>query len=104
QGADVIHVTLKDDASVDEVLESACKGFKQDAIIIDHTTTSAKGAIQRVAAWKTRGFTYVHAPVFMGPKNALESTGVMLVSGDQSVIGKLEPELSAMTGRLMNFG
>ncbi len=26
--ADFIHVTLKDDASVDEVLESASKGFK----------------------------------------------------------------------------
>ncbi len=103
-GADHIHVTLKDDASVDEILESASKGFKPGAIIIDHTTTSAKGAIQRTKHWKSRGCTYLHAPVFMGPINALESTGFMLVSGDQSVISKLEPELSKMTGRLMNFG
>jgi 3-hydroxyisobutyrate dehydrogenase len=102
--ADRIHVTLKDDATVDEVLESASKGFKQGAIIIDHTTTSAKGAIERTTAWKNKGFTYVHAPVFMGPQNALESTGFMLVSGDQSVISNLEPELSRMTGKLMNFG
>ncbi len=104
QDADIIHVTLKDDATVDEVLETASKGFKEGAIIIDHTTTSAKGAIQRVADWKSKGFTYVHAPVFMGPQNALESTGYMLVSGDQSVIEKLEPELSKMTGKLLNFG
>ena len=104
QDADVIHVTLKDDATVDEVLETAGKGFKDGAIIIDHTTTSANGAIQRVKAWKNKGFTYVHAPVFMGPQNALESNGFMLVSGDQSVIGKLEPELSKMTGKLINFG
>src|SRR4051794_3120616 len=47
QGADIIHVTLKDDATVDEVLQNAITEFKKDAIIIDHTTTSANGAIQR---------------------------------------------------------
>jgi 3-hydroxyisobutyrate dehydrogenase len=104
QGAEVIHVTLKDDASVDEVLEMASKGFKAGAVIIDHTTTSAKGAVQRAEGWKRKGFTYVHAPVFMGPQNALESTGFMLVSGDQTIIEKLEPELKKMTGKLMNFG
>lgn len=102
--ADVIHVTLKDDETVDEILETAGKGFKQGATIIDHTTTSAKGAIKRTADWKSKGFNYLHAPVFMGPQNALESTGFMLVSGDQSVINKFETELSQMTGKLINFG
>ncbi len=104
QGANVIHVTLKDDATVDEVLAAASKGFQPGAVIIDHTTTSVKGAIQRTAYWKSQGFTYLHAPVFMGPPNALESTGFMLVSGDQSVIEKHTPALSAMTGKLINFG
>jgi len=104
QNAGIIHVTLKDDATVNEVLENASKGLKDGAIIIDHTTTSAKGAIQRVADWKSKGCTYLHAPVFMGPQNALESTGYMLVSGDQSVIEKVQPELSKMTGKLINFG
>ena len=103
-GADIIHITLKDDATVDEVLAAASAGLKPGAIIIDHTTTSAKGAIKRTADWKDRGYTYLHAPVFMGPSNALESTGFMLVSGDQAVISKLEPELSKMTGKLLNFG
>jgi 3-hydroxyisobutyrate dehydrogenase len=40
----------------------------------------------------------------MGPPNALESTGYMLVSGDQAVVNKFEPELSKMTGKLLNFG
>lgn len=104
QNADVIHVTLKDDATVDEVLAKAAKGFKQGAVIIDHTTTSVKGAIERTAEWKSKGITYLHAPVFMGPANALESSGFMMVSGDQSVIKKYESELSKMTGKLLNFG
>ncbi|HEY8967826.1 MAG TPA: NAD(P)-dependent oxidoreductase [Puia sp.] len=104
KGADTIHLTLKDDATVDEVLAQAQPGLKPGATIIDHTTTSVPGAIQRTKAWKEKGFTYLHAPVFMGPQNALESTGYMLVSGDQSVISRLEPALSKMTGKLMNFG
>jgi 3-hydroxyisobutyrate dehydrogenase len=104
KGAATIHLTLKDDNTVDEVLSLASEGFEPGVIIIDHTTTSAKGAVDRTAAWKAKGFTYLHAPVFMGPQNALESTGNMLVSGDQEVIRKVEPELSKMTGKLINFG
>src|SRR5665213_532408 len=102
--AERIHVTLKDDDTVNEVLASAQPALRAGATIIDHTTTSSKGAIERTKQWKELGFTYLHAPVFMGPKNALESTGFMLVSGDQAVIEKVTPELSAMTGKLINFG
>lgn len=104
QGADIIYITLKDDTTVDEVLETASKGFKDGAIIIDHTTTSAKGAIERTRTWQSKGITYVHAPVFMGPQNALESTGFMLVSGNQTILQKLEPLLRQMTGKLINLG
>ncbi len=104
RGANRIHLTLSDDKAVDEILEMASGGFGNGAIIIDHTTTSAPGAAQRAAHWKGKGFPYIHAPVFMGPPNALDGTGTMLVSGDQSVIKILEPELSKMCGRLWNLG
>lgn len=104
KGATIIHLTLKDDATVNEVLESASSGFSPGAILIDHTTTSAEGAIERTNYWKEKGFTYLHAPVFMGPPNALESTGNMLVSGDQELIAQVTPELEKMTGKLINLG
>jgi 3-hydroxyisobutyrate dehydrogenase len=104
KGANRIHLTLSDDQSVDEVLEKASAGFDPGVIIIDHTTTSSPGAAKRSAYWKKKGYTYIHAPVFMGPPNALEGTGVMLVSGDQELVKKLEPELSRMTGKLVNLG
>jgi len=104
KGADVIHITLKDDDTVNEVLAAASPGLKTGVIIIDHTTTSSAGAIDRTAQWKEKGYTYLHAPVFMGPPNALESTGYMLVSGNQEVIKKIEPQLAKMTGKVINFG
>ena len=104
KGAERIHLTLKDDAAVNEVLENASAGFSPGVIIIDHTTTSAEGAAERTELWKSRGYTYLHAPVFMGPINALESTGSMLVSGDQTVIDKVQPALAKMTGKVLQFG
>ncbi|NLU91197.1 NAD(P)-dependent oxidoreductase [Chitinophaga sp. Ak27] len=104
KGASRIHITLKDDHTVDEVLAAAAPGLQPGAVIIDHTTTSADGAVQRTKDWKARGFTYLHAPVFMGPQNALESTGYMLVSGNQEVVATYLPVLKEMTGQVINFG
>jgi 3-hydroxyisobutyrate dehydrogenase len=102
--ANRIHLTLSDDQSVDEVLENASAGFKTGVVIIDHITTSAAGATKQSEYWKKKGYNYIHAPVFMGPPNALEGTGVMLISGDQRLIKVLEPDLSKMTGKLINLG
>jgi len=104
KGADRIHLALKDDASVNDVLQAAAAGLSPGAVIIDHTTTSKEGAIQRTKQWRENGFFYQHAPVFMGPVNALEGTGFMMVSGNEALIAKLQPELSNMTGKLLHFG
>jgi 3-hydroxyisobutyrate dehydrogenase len=104
KGADRIHLALKDDASVNDVLQAAAAGLTPGAVIIDHTTTSKEGAIQRTKQWQEKGFFYQHAPVFMGPANALEGTGLMMVSGNEELIAKLQPELSKMTGKLLHFG
>jgi 3-hydroxyisobutyrate dehydrogenase len=100
RGATRIHVVLSDDAAVDAVLDAA----KPTAPIFDHTTTSTAGAIERTARFRERGVTYLHAPVFMGPSNALESTGLMLVSGDRSVVASAQPLLAPMTGKLVDLG
>ncbi|WP_232825967.1 NAD(P)-dependent oxidoreductase [Chitinophaga alhagiae] len=104
KGADYVHLTLRDDASVNEVLAAAAPGLQVGAVIIDHTTTSAAGAVERTKEWQARGFTYLHAPVFMGPANAREGSGFMLVSGNQEVITAVQPLLDKMTGRVLNFG
>ncbi|MFI5264541.1 MAG: NAD(P)-dependent oxidoreductase [Candidatus Kapaibacterium sp.] len=104
KGAKRIHLAVSDDAAVDSILEQAASGFDKDVIIIDHTTTSASGAKERTKRWKSQGIKFIHAPVFMGPSNALEGTGTMLISGDQELIKEIEPELSKMTGTLMNLG
>jgi 3-hydroxyisobutyrate dehydrogenase len=104
RGAGRVHLTLPDDAVVDDVLERARPGFTASTVIVDHSTTSTQGALARIARWRERGITFVHAPVFMGPQNARESTGIMMVSGPRSVVTSLQPVLAPMTGKLVDLG
>lgn len=104
RGAARIHLSLSDDHAVDAVLDRAKAAIDKDTIVVDHTTTSPTGTAARVLRWDARGVTFVHAPVFMGPQNALESTGLMLVSGEPPRVERVRPALEAMTGTLANMG
>lgn len=99
-----IHLALSDDAAVDAALEAARPGISPGTIIVDHTTASPSGTLARVHKWRDRGFEMLHAPVFMGPQNALESTGIMLSSGDTALVERLRPDLEKMTGKLLYLG
>lgn len=104
RGAARIHLTLSDDAAVDEVLERARPGYAPGVVIVDHTTTSPTGTRARAERLSADGVEFQHAPVFMGPQNALESTGLMLASGDAARVERLRPALEKMTGKLVYFG
>lgn len=104
RGATRIHLTVSDDAAVDGVLARARAGIGSAAVIVDHTTTSASGVRARAERHAREGIEFQHAPVFMGPQNARESTGTMLVSGDAQRVERLRPELEKMTGKLVYLG
>src|SRR3954466_15165201 len=80
RGASRVHIVVTDDAAVDSILAAAAPGLAQGALVIDHSTTSTAGARERTARWRERRIVYQHAPVFMGPKNAEDATGLMLIS------------------------
>ncbi|MDE3215266.1 MAG: NAD(P)-dependent oxidoreductase, partial [Gemmatimonadota bacterium] len=104
RGVPRVHVCLSDDAAVDDVLALARPGLASDVVLVDHTTTSPARTAERVARWTALGIAFQHAPVFMGPQNALDATGFMLASGHRGLYSRLEPELSKMTGRLVYLG
>jgi 3-hydroxyisobutyrate dehydrogenase len=104
RGATRVHLSLSDDDAVDGVLERARPSLGASTLVIDHTTTSACGTVKRSARWTERGVPFLHAPVFMGPQNALESTGTMLVSGDAGRIESVRAALEQMTGKLVILG
>ena len=40
----------------------------------------------------------------MGPANALEASGFILLSGDEELTRRVEPDLAKMTGKILHFG
>lgn len=104
RGADRIHLSLADDASVDAVLEPLAAAIPATTWIVDHTTTAVTPTAERCARWAARGRVFLHAPVFMGPANAQEGTGLILVSGDQGRCDALLPALQEMTGKVVWMG
>ena len=104
RGATRVHLCLRDDEAVEGVLAAALPGIAKDAPIIDHTTTSPRGAADRAERFARDGRQFVHAPVFMGPQNALESTGLMMISGDPELAERLRPLLEPMTGKVWYVG
>lgn len=100
RGAARVHLVLKDDAVVDEVIAALRAGLAPDAVLVDHSTTLpalTAGRMERLAA---AGVKYLHCPVFMTPLAARNAKGSMLVAGPRALFDTVAAELAAMTGRL----
>jgi len=94
--AERVHIVVSDDAAVDAILDHV----RTSAVVIDHSTVSPAGTIQRFA----RALSFLHAPIFMSPAAARESQGIILCSGPRPVFERVEPALAAMTGTLKYLG
>ena len=99
-----VHLILKDDGVVDEVIAAARSGLAAEAIVIDHSTTLPKLTAERAARFQAQGLKYRHCPVFMGPPAARSAQGSMIVAGPQAIFESVRAELSKMTGRLDYLG
>jgi 3-hydroxyisobutyrate dehydrogenase-like beta-hydroxyacid dehydrogenase len=104
RGAARVHIVLKDDAVVEEVIAAARPGLGADAVVIDHTTTLPELTAQRSRRLNAEGIRYLHCPVFMGPPAARDAKGSMLVAGPKALFESVQAELSAMTGRVEYLG
>jgi 3-hydroxyisobutyrate dehydrogenase len=104
RGAARVHIVLKDDAVVEEVIAAARPGLSADAVLVDHTTTLPVLTAQRSQRLNAQGVKYLHCPVFMGPPAARDAKGSMLASGPPAVFEAVKAELARMTGRLEYMG
>ena len=104
RGASRVHLILKDDAVVEEVIAAARSGLTADAVLIDHSTTLPALTAERARRLNAEGIAYLHCPVFMGPPAARKALGSMLVAGPKAVFDRVQADLAKMTGRLEYLG
>ena len=84
RGASRVHLVLKDDAVVEEVIGAARPGLAAGAVIVDHSTTLPALTAARSERLAREGVKYLHCPVFMGPAAARTAKGSMLAAGPMS--------------------
>ena len=104
RGATRVHIVLKDDAVVEEIISAARAGLDADSILIDHTTTLPALTTKRAERLHAEGIKYLHCPVFMGPAAARNGEGSMLVAGPKLLFDNVSADLAKMTGRVEYMG
>ncbi|MFY9345223.1 MAG: NAD(P)-binding domain-containing protein [Planctomycetota bacterium] len=104
RSASRVHLVLAEDTAVEAVLPALLPGLGKGVPMIDHGTNSPAKVKARCASLRAQGVRYLPAPVFMSPANAREASGMMLLAGPKADCEPLQPELAAMTGKLLYVG
>jgi 3-hydroxyisobutyrate dehydrogenase-like beta-hydroxyacid dehydrogenase len=102
--AERVHMTLPDDAVVDQIVDGFRGRLRSDAIVIDHSTTAPRGTAKRIPRLNGAGVRFLHAPVFMSPQMARDGVGILLASGPRPVFEAARPALEQMTGDVWYVG
>ena len=99
-----VHLVLRDDDSVDEVIAQCRGGLLPDAIILDHTTTRPDRTAERSARLLAAGVRYLHCPVFVGPAAARQAGGIILASGPRELFDAVSEALAPQAKRIEYLG
>lgn len=104
RGAARVHLVLKDDAVVEDVIAQARPGLASDAIVLDHTTTLPELTAERSRRLNAEGVRYLHCPVFIGPAAARAGQGTILVAGPAALYETVKDALARMAPKVEYLG
>jgi 3-hydroxyisobutyrate dehydrogenase-like beta-hydroxyacid dehydrogenase len=103
-GAERVHLVLKDDAVVEHVIEALRPRLAANSIVVDHTTTQPARTARRAVRLNAEGVAYLHCPVVIGPAAARAGTGTILASGPRALYDRVSKALQTMAQRVEYFG
>ena len=104
RGVSRVHLVLKDDPVVDEIVAALRPGLEPNAVIVDHTTNQPRLTGERSKRLNTEGVRYLHCPVFIGPAAARAGQGIILVSGPRQLFDAVSEALAQMATRVEYLG
>ena len=96
KGAKLVFACVGNDADLNAVItgdEGAAAGMNEDAILVDHTTTSADIARNLSAQLGARGCHMLDAPVSGGQAGAENGALTIMVGGPQDIFDTVKPVL-----------
>lgn len=99
-----VHLVLKDDAVVNEVIAAFRPALSAQAVIADHTTTQPALTAERSRRLNAEGVRYIHCPVFIGPAAARLGQGTIMASGPRALFEAIRDALARMAERVEYLG
>lgn len=103
-GAELFILCVGNDDDVRQVTGQALERLAQGAVIVDHTTTSAKVAREISEAATAVGRTFLDAPVSGGQAGAENGQLSVMVGGDADALARAEPALRAYSKAIQHMG
>ena len=103
-GAELFVLCVGNDDDVRQVAGEAQPHLAQGAVIVDHTTTSARIAREMAAAAATTGRNFIDAPVSGGQAGAESGQLSVMAGGDAAALARVEPALMAYSRAVKHMG
>ncbi|OBH62727.1 oxidoreductase [Mycobacterium colombiense] len=102
--ADIIHVTVLNDAQVREVVGDLAANAKPGTVIAIHSTISDTTAVELAAEHKPRGIHIVDAPVSGGAAAAAKGELATMVGAEREVYEKIKPAFKHWAAMVVHAG
>jgi 3-hydroxyisobutyrate dehydrogenase len=104
QGAELFILCVGNDDDVRAVVTEALPHLAEGAVIVDHTTTSAKLAREMAQAAAEAGRVFIDAPVSGGQAGAENGQLSVMAGGDAEALARAEPALKAYSKAIKHMG
>ena len=104
EGAELFILCVGNDDDVRQVVAEALPHLAEGAVIVDHTTTSAKVAREMAERAAQRGVAFIDAPVSGGQAGAENGQLSVMAGGDADALARIEPVLRAYSKAVQHMG
>jgi 3-hydroxyisobutyrate dehydrogenase len=104
QGVELFILCVGNDEDVRSVVTEALPQLAEGAVIVDHTTTSAKLAREMAGLATEQGRSFVDAPVSGGQAGAENGQLSVMAGGDAAALARAEPALKAYSKAIKHMG
>lgn len=103
QGAAFVMLCVGRDDDVREVIAAVAPALEEGAVVVDHTTTSARLAREMAGALGPKAF-FVDAPVSGGQAGAENGALTVMAGGDEAAYAHAEPVMAAYSRAMRRIG
>lgn len=103
-GADIVFSCVSNDSALREVAAAVFPHMKPNAVLVDHSTTSARVARELAATAQQHGLHFIDAPISGGQAGAEKGQLAVMAGGDAKVFARIDPVLTAYAKRTKLIG